>query len=56
MGAKAEDVKLMAETVKPHGIMVKASGGIRDRQSAVEMIEAGANRLGTRSGVKIIQG
>ena len=54
VGAKAEDVKLMAETVKPHGLMVKASGGIRDRQAAIDMIEAGADRLGTSSGVKIM--
>ena len=31
-GAKAEDVELMAKTVKPHGLRVKASAGIRDRQ------------------------
>lgn len=56
VGAKAEDVKLMAETVKPHGLMVKASGGIRDREAAIEMINSGADRLGTSSGVKIIKG
>ncbi len=54
VGAKAEDVKLMAETVKSHGLMVKASGGIRDREAAIEMINAGADRLGTSSGVKIV--
>lgn len=56
VGAKAEDVKLMAETVKPHGLMVKASGGIRGREAAIEMINSGADRLGTSSGVKIIKG
>ena len=56
VGAKPEDVKLMAETVKPHGLMVKASGGIRDKETAIKMVEAGADRLGTSSGVKIIQG
>jgi len=56
VGAKAEDVKLMAETVKSHGLRVKASGGIRDRESAIEMINAGADRLGTSSGVKIVKG
>ncbi len=56
VGAKAEDVKLMAETVKPHGLMVKASGGIRDRDAAIEMINSGADRLGTSSGVKIVKG
>ncbi len=53
VGAKAEDVKLMFETVKDAGLQVKASGGIRDREAALKMIEAGAVRLGTSSGVKI---
>lgn len=53
-GAKAEDVKLMAEIVKPHGLRVKASAGIRDRQKAIDMIEAGADRLGTSSGAAIV--
>ncbi len=55
VGAKAEDVKLMYETVKDSGLGVKASGGIRDRETAKKMIEAGAVRLGTSSGVKIIE-
>lgn len=54
VGAKAEDVKLMYETVSPYGLKVKASGGIRDKETAVKMIEAGADRLGTSSGVKIV--
>lgn len=54
VGAKAEDVKLMYETVSPYGFKVKASGGIRDKETAVKMIEAGAERLGTSSGVKIV--
>ena len=54
VGAKAEDVKLMYETVSPYGLKVKASGGIRDKETAVKMIEAGAERLGTSSGVKIV--
>ncbi len=55
IGAKAEDVKLMYETVKSAGLQVKASGGIRDKEAALRMIEAGATRLGTSSGVKICQ-
>lgn len=55
VGAKAEDVKLMYDTVSPHGLKVKASGGIRDKETAIKMIEAGAVRLGTSSGVKIVQ-
>lgn len=54
VGAKVEDVKLMYETVFPHGLKVKASGGIRDKETAIKMIEAGAERLGTSSGVKIV--
>lgn len=54
IGAKAEDVKLMYETVSPFGLKVKASGGIRDKEAALKMIESGASRLGTSSGVKIV--
>ncbi len=54
VGAKVEDVKLMYETVSPYGLKVKASGGIRDKETAIKMIEAGAERLGTSSGVKIV--
>ena len=54
VGAKVEDVKLMSETVKPHGLKVKASGGIRDYEKAMAMIEAGADRLGTSSGIAIV--
>ncbi len=55
-GAKVEDVKLMYETVTPFGLKVKASGGIRDWETASKMIEAGAYSLGTSSGVKIMAG
>jgi deoxyribose-phosphate aldolase len=54
-GATPEIVKLMRETVGPK-FGVKASGGIRDLASALAMIEAGANRLGTSAGVAIVQG
>lgn len=51
-GAKAEDVLLMRKTVgKDMG--VKASGGIRSRETAEEMINAGASRLGTSATVNI---
>lgn len=55
VGAKAEDVELMYNTVKSAGLQVKASGGIRDKETALKMIKAGAVRLGTSSGVKIVQ-
>lgn len=54
-GATVEDVKLLRETVGPD-FGVKASGGIRSWEDAVKMIEAGANRIGTSSGVAIIKG
>ena len=53
VGAKVEDVKLMYETVKYAGVGVKASGGVRDKESALAMIEAGATRIGTSSGIAI---
>ncbi len=52
-GASVEDVRLMRETVGPD-IGVKAAGGIRDLETALEMIEAGASRLGTSSGIEIL--
>ena len=54
-GATLADVKLMRETVGPK-FGVKASGGIRDLPTALAMIEAGATRLGTSSGIAIING
>ena len=54
VGAKAEDVELMAAVVKPHGLGVKASAGIRDKEKALAMVKAGADRLGTSSGVAIV--
>ncbi len=53
-GATVEDVKLMRETVGPK-FGVKASGGIRTAADAKAMIEAGANRIGSSSGVKIVE-
>ena len=54
-GATVEDVKLM-KTVVGNKIGVKASGGIKDLKTAIEMIKAGATRIGTSSGVAIIKG
>lgn len=44
-GANIEDISLMRRTVGPK-MGVKASGGIRDRNAAIAMLEAGANRIG----------
>jgi deoxyribose-phosphate aldolase len=54
-GATREVVALMRQRVAP-AVQVKASGGIRDRATALAMIEAGATRLGTSSGVAIVGG
>lgn len=54
-GAKVEDIKLINEH-KNEVLEIKASGGIRCEKSAIEMIEAGASRIGTSSGVKIVTG
>ena len=54
-GATVEDVALLARTVGGR-IGVKASGGIRDAETARAMIAAGATRLGTSSGVAIVAG
>jgi len=53
-GAKAEDVKLMRSTVGEN-IGVKASGGIRDYKTTMEMIEAGASRIGASAGIAIVK-
>lgn len=54
-GATVEAVKLMKETVGGRA-SVKASGGIRTKKDMDAMIEAGAERIGTSSGVKLMQG
>ena len=53
-GATIADVKLLREIVGEK-FGVKAAGGIRDAQTALAMIEAGATRLGTSSGVAIVR-
>ncbi len=54
-GASLEDVRLL-KAVAGDRAEVKASGGIRDRETAWAMIEAGASRIGTSSGVKLVGG
>jgi deoxyribose-phosphate aldolase len=54
-GASIADVQLMRETVGPE-IGIKASGGVRTPEAARQMIEAGATRIGTSSGVIIVKG
>lgn len=52
-GATLSDISLMRDVVGDK-MKIKASGGIRDRQKAEQFIEAGADRIGTSSGVKIV--
>jgi len=54
-GATVEDVKLLRHTVGP-SLGVKASGGIRTLETLRHMVAAGATRIGTSSGVAILQG
>lgn len=54
-GATYDDIKLMRETVGPD-MGVKASGGVRDYDSALKMIEAGATRIGASAGIAILNG
>ncbi|MDY0572196.1 deoxyribose-phosphate aldolase [Pasteurella multocida] len=53
-GATKEDVALMKRTVSDIG--VKASGGVRDTETAIAMINAGASRIGASAGIAIIHG
>jgi deoxyribose-phosphate aldolase len=53
-GATVEDVKLLKKVVGDK-IRIKASGGIRDYETALKLIEAGASRIGTSAGVKIVE-
>ena len=52
-GATTHDIALMRKTVGPE-MGVKASGGIRDYETAMAMIEAGANRIGASAGIDIV--
>ncbi len=54
LGAQIPDVKLLRQTVGPD-FGVKASGGIRTYEDVIKFIEAGANRIGTSSGDKIME-
>ncbi len=55
VGATVENVKLMYSSVAKRNIGVKASGGIKSKLMALDLISAGAARLGTSSGVQIVQ-
>jgi deoxyribose-phosphate aldolase len=54
-GATAEDIALMARTVAPRKLGVKASGGIRTYADVLKMVKAGATRVGASASVKILE-
>lgn len=54
-GATAEDIALMARTVAPKKLGVKASGGVRTYADLLKMVKAGATRVGASSSVKILE-
>ncbi|MDP4087181.1 MAG: deoxyribose-phosphate aldolase [Bacillota bacterium] len=54
-GATVSDIQLMRKTVGPD-LGVKASGGVRNREDALAMVEAGATRIGASSGIAIVNG
>ena len=54
-GASLEDVALLVRVAQGRA-QVKAAGGIRDRETALRMLKAGASRLGTSSGVALVAG
>jgi len=54
-GAKIKDVQLMKQTVQDNA-EVKASGGIKTYQDAIDMVNAGAKRIGTSHGIEIAEG
>jgi len=53
-GASIEDVKLMKQVVGDK-LGVKASGGVRDYETVLQYVEAGATRIGSSNGVKIVK-
>ena len=52
-GATFEDVKLM-KRIAGDKMQIKASGGIKDRETAIKYLELGVSRLGTSSGIKLV--
>ena len=53
VGASLDSVRLMRKILGKN-IQIKASGGIRDRETALQMINAGAKRIGSSSGIKMV--
>jgi deoxyribose-phosphate aldolase len=54
-GANENDIKLMVEAVKGSPLKVKASGGIRDKDTFLKLIDAGASRIGCSKSCEIME-
>lgn len=54
-GATVEDIALMARTVAPRKLGVKASGGVRTYADVIKMVDAGATRVGSSNSVNILE-
>jgi deoxyribose-phosphate aldolase len=54
-GATLEHIKLMKLSIGGH-MKIKASGGIRDKETAIKYVNAGVDRIGTSSGIQIVSG
>ena len=52
-GATVEEVKVLKDCVKDKAL-VKAAGGVRSKDDLIKMVEAGASRIGTSSGTKLV--
>jgi deoxyribose-phosphate aldolase len=55
IGATVEDIQLLKETISDSPLKIKASAGIKDYAKAKALVEAGATRLGTSAGIKILE-
>lgn len=55
-GATVENVRLIRRSIGPDSTGVKAAGGIRKVDDAIELLDAGANRIGTSAGVALVDG
>ena len=54
-GAQVDDIKLFKKNLSASKVKIKASGGIKTKEQALEFIEAGADRLGTSNSINIIE-
>jgi deoxyribose-phosphate aldolase len=53
-GASVEDIRLLRNTIGDRDLRIKASGGVRTYHDAIQLLEAGADRIGASSGVAIV--